>query len=172
MLYIYSFFGPSWPFTWRNLPSPYFVSLSYQTMRYDNLTTVTLKLAFSGYDALQFGRYPMLSLKPVTPILWEENVSRNILWKAWRKNTNKMQQYRWFIVNCRCWLLTTVSTYFGHLYVHHQEKTLWRLLFEQQPSQCSHPQRSTTVPQPATSNTTSKYTPYAVTRGLFSWWWA
>jgi len=29
-------------------------------------------------------------------------------------------------------------------------------------------QRSTTVPQPATSNTTSKYTPYAVTRGLFS----
>jgi len=33
-------------------------------------------------------------------------------------------------------------------------------------------QRSTTVPQPATSNTTSKYTPYAVTRGLFSWWWA
>ena len=27
-------------------------------------------------------------------------------------------------------------------------------------------QRSTTVPQPATSNTTSKYTPYAVTRGL------
>ena len=61
----------------------------------------------------------------------------------------------------------------------------------QQPSQCSHPtatftvltpysnlhsahtpQRSTTAPQPATSNTTSKYTPYAVTRGLFSWWWA
>jgi len=39
---------------------------------------------------------------------------------------------------------------------------------EQQPSQCSHPQRSTTVPQTATSNTTSKYTPYAVTRGLFS----
>jgi len=33
-------------------------------------------------------------------------------------------------------------------------------------------QRSTTVSQPATSNTTSKYTPYAVTRGLFSWWWA
>ena len=29
-------------------------------------------------------------------------------------------------------------------------------------------QRSTTVPQLATSNTTSKYTPYAVTRGLFS----
>ena len=29
-------------------------------------------------------------------------------------------------------------------------------------------QRSTTVPQPATSNTTSKYTPYAVARGLFS----
>ena len=37
---------------------------------------------------------------------------------------------------------------------------------EQQPSQCSHPQRSTTVPQPATSNTTSKYTPYAITRGF------
>jgi len=33
-----------------------------------------------------------------------------------------MQQYRWFIVNSRCWLLTTVSTCFGHLYVHHQEK--------------------------------------------------
>ena len=49
---------------------------------------------------------------------------------------------------------------------------LWRLLFELQPSQWSHPQRSTTVPQPATSNTTSKYTPYAVTRGLFSWRWA
>jgi len=43
---------------------------------------------------------------------------------------------------------------------------------EQQPSQWSHPQRSTTVPQRATSNTTSKYTPYAVTRGLFSWRWA
>jgi len=41
--------------------------------------------------------------------------------KAWRKNTNKMQQYRWFIVNTRCWLLTTVSTCFGHLYAHHQE---------------------------------------------------
>ena len=40
----------------------------------------------------------------------------------WRKNTNKMQQYRWFIVNCRCWLLTRVSTCFGHLYAHHQEK--------------------------------------------------
>ena len=45
-----------------------------------------------------------------------------IVSKAWRKNTNKMQQYRWFIVNSRCWLLTTVSTYFGHLYAHHQEK--------------------------------------------------
>ena len=41
---------------------------------------------------------------------------------AWRKNTNKMQQYRWFIVNCRYWLLTTVSTCFGQLYAHHQEK--------------------------------------------------
>jgi len=39
---------------------------------------------------------------------------------------------------------------------------------KQQTSQCSHPQRSTTVPQPATSNTTSKYTTYAITRGLFS----
>ena len=45
-----------------------------------------------------------------------------IVSKAWRKNTNKMQQYRWFIVNCRCWLLITVSTLFGHLYAHHQEK--------------------------------------------------
>jgi len=34
---------------------------------------------------------------------------------------------------------------------------------QQQPSQCSHPQRIPTVPQPATSNTTSKYTPYAIT---------
>jgi len=49
---------------------------------------------------------------------------------------------------------------------------LWRLLFEKLRSQWSHPQRSTTVPQPATSNTTSKYTPYAVTHGLFSSWWA
>ena len=32
-----------------------------------------------------------------------------IVSKAWRKNTNKMQQYKWFIVNSRCWLLTTVS---------------------------------------------------------------
>ena len=45
-----------------------------------------------------------------------------IVSKAWWKNTNKTQQYRWFIVNCRCWLLTTVSTCFGHLYAHHQEK--------------------------------------------------
>jgi len=45
-----------------------------------------------------------------------------IVSKAWRKNTNKMQQYKWFIVNSRCWLLTTVSTRFGHLYAHHQEK--------------------------------------------------
>jgi len=45
-----------------------------------------------------------------------------IVSKAWRKNTNKMQQYRWFIVNCRCWLLTTFSTCFGHLYAHRQEK--------------------------------------------------
>ena len=143
-----------------------------------------------------------------------------IVSKAWRKNTNRMQQYKLFIVNSRCWLLTTVSTWFGHLHAHHHEKrprvtayglllvvldvavwgavvlrcrvwALWRLLLEQEPSQCSHPtatftvltpysnlhsahtlQRSTTVPQPATSNTTSKYTPYAVTRGLFSWWWA
>jgi len=125
-----------------------------------------------------------------------------IVRKAWRKNTNKMQQYKLFIVNSRCWLLTTVSTCFGHLYAHHQEKrlrvtaygvyllvvldvagcgsvvlrcrvwALWRLLLEQQPSQCSHPQRNTTEPQPATSYTTSKYTPYAVTRSLFSRWWA
>ena len=32
-----------------------------------------------------------------------------------------------------------------------------------QPSQWSHPQRSTTVPQTATSSTTRKYTPHAVT---------
>ena len=128
-----------------------------------------------------------------------------------KKEFQQIQQYRWFIVNCRCWLLTTVSTYFGYLYAHHQEKrphvtaygvyllvvldvagcstvvlcwvcdhcegccrvwSLWRLLFEQQTSQCSQPQCRTTVPQPATSSATSKYTPYAVTRGLFSRWWA
>jgi len=50
-------------------------------------------------------------------LLWPCIVS-----KAWRKNTNKMQQYRWFIVNCRYWLLTRVSTCFGHLYAHHQEE--------------------------------------------------
>ena len=110
-----------------------------------------------------------------------------IVSKAWRKNTNKMQQYRWFIVNCRYWLLTTVSTCFGHVYAHHQEKrprvtaygvyllvvldvagcgtvvlrwgcehcegccrvwALWRLLFEQQPSQCSHPTATFTVVTP------------------------
>ena len=45
-----------------------------------------------------------------------------IVSKAWRNNTNKMQQYRWFIVNSRYLLLTTVSTCFGHFYAHHQEK--------------------------------------------------
>ena len=45
-----------------------------------------------------------------------------IVSKSWRKNTNIMQQYRWFIVNCRCWLLTNISTCFEHLYAHHQEK--------------------------------------------------
>ena len=29
-----------------------------------------------------------------------------IVSKAWGKRTNKMQQYRWFIVNSGCWLLT------------------------------------------------------------------
>jgi len=60
-----------------------------------------------------------------------------IVSKAWGKKTNKMQQYRWFIVNSG-WV-------------------------EQQPSQWSHPQHSTTVPQTATSSTTSKYTPHALT---------
>ena len=45
-----------------------------------------------------------------------------IVSEAWRKNTNKMQQHIWFIVSSRCWLLTTASTCFGHLYAHHQEK--------------------------------------------------
>ena len=45
-----------------------------------------------------------------------------IMSKTWRRNTNKMQQYRWFIVNYRCWLLTNVSTCFEHFYAHHQEK--------------------------------------------------
>jgi len=115
--------------------------------------------------------------------------------KAWRKNTSKMQQYRWFIVNSRCCLLTTVSTCFGHLYAHHQEKRpritaygLYLLVVLDVAGcdtvvlrwGCEHCEgccwtaraANFTVPQPATSNTTSKYTPYAVTRGLFSWWWA
>ena len=29
-----------------------------------------------------------------------------IVSKAWGKKTNKMQQYRWFIVNYGCWLMT------------------------------------------------------------------
>ena len=29
-----------------------------------------------------------------------------IVSKAWGKKTNKIQQYRWFIVNSGCWLLT------------------------------------------------------------------
>ena len=45
---------------------------------------------------------------PETPIRAE---SFMFLWpcivsKAWGKKTNKMQQYRWFIVNSGCWLLT------------------------------------------------------------------
>ena len=68
-----------------------------------------------------------------------------IVSKAWGKKTNKMQQYRWFIVNSGCWLLTLSQ----HV--------------EQQPSQWSHPQHNTTVPQTATSSTTRKYTPHAVT---------
>jgi len=90
-------------------------------------------------------------------------------------------------------IIDTVSTCFGHLYAHLQEKdtcycmwsvfygsagcgslrycgamlrvwSLWRLLWvEQQPSQWSHPQHSTTVPQTATSSTTIKYTPHEVT---------
>ena len=82
-----------------------------------------------------------------------------------------MQQYRWFIVNCRCWILTTVSTCFGHLYAHHQEKRprvtaygvhllivlnvavcgtvvlrcrVWAHTL-QEPSQCSHPTATFTV---------------------------
>ena len=47
---------------------------------------------------------------------------QTVNYTAWRKNTNKMQQHKCFIVNSRCWLLTTVSTCFGHLYAHHQEK--------------------------------------------------
>ena len=91
-------------------------------------------------------------------------------------------------------IIDTVSTCFGHLYAHLQEKdtcycmwsvfsgsagcgglrycdamlrlwSLWRLLFDwqQQPSQWSQPQHSITVPQTATSSTTGKYTPHAVT---------
>ena len=45
-----------------------------------------------------------------------------IMSKAWGRNTNKMQQYRWFIVNYRCWLLTNILTCFEHLYAHRQEK--------------------------------------------------
>ena len=115
-----------------------------------------------------------------------------IVSKAWRKNTNKMQQYKWFIVNSRCWLLTTVSTCFGHLYAHHQEKRprvtaygfqlvlldvagcgavvlrcrVWALWRSSCNLHSAHTlQHSTTAPQPATSNTTSE-NPYAVTRSV------
>jgi len=47
---------------------------------------------------------------------------KHISHEAWRRNTNKMQQYRWVIVNYRRWLMTNVSTCFEHLYAHHQEK--------------------------------------------------
>ena len=65
------------------------------------------------------------------PALWLWNTERwrrEALWatqlQSIREETipNKMQQYKWFIVNSRCWLLTTVATGFGHLYAHHQAK--------------------------------------------------
>ena len=37
------------------------------------------------------------------PTIWQRYDNSN---KAWGKKTNKMQQYRWFIVNYGCWLLT------------------------------------------------------------------
>ena len=45
-------------------------------------------------------QYNGLSL-PSFMFLWPCIVS-----KAWGKKTNKMQQYRWFIVNYGCWVLT------------------------------------------------------------------
>ena len=77
-------------------------------------------------------------------------------WRAWRKNTNKMQQYRWFIVNSRCWLLTTVSTCFGHLYAHHQAAT-FTVLTPYNVAPQNHNQPHPTVPaiNPICSNTWS-----------------
>ena len=179
--------------------------LYYHTFHYHNIWwwIWIMKLQTVSFS-VSHPLLPFLYIKILSTVFSKTSI-------LWRKNTNKMQQYTWFIVNSRCWLLTTVLTCFRHLYAHHQEKRprvtaygvyllvvldvavcgtvvlLWGCehcegccstvraatrLVEQQPSQCSHPQRSTTLPQTATSNTTSIYTPYAVTRGLFSWWWA
>ena len=109
-----------------------------------------------------------------------DTMASTTLVKAWRKNTNKMQKYKLFIINSRCSLLTTVSTCFGHLYVHHQEKRprvtacgVYLLLVLDVAGcgtvvlrwGCEHCEGC------CSSSTTSKYNPYAVTRGLFSWWW-
>ena len=67
--------------------------------------------------------FQFLTLQVFCPIILERDVKttdfdptlsylgQNILSKdhyifAWGKKTNKMQQYRWFIVNYGCWLLT------------------------------------------------------------------
>ena len=120
----------------------------------------------------------------------EINQNITILWRE-----RKTQQD----ATIRCLLSTSISTCFGHHYVHLQENKdrvtafgllLWfcwmwlvtavgRCLvgcehcegFEQKPSLCSHPttQRPTTVTNHIQQNQSSK--PNAVTRSLFSWRW-
>jgi len=125
----------------------------------------------------------------------------NLFCRTWRKNTNKMQQYKWFIFNSTCWLLTTASTCFGHLYAHHQEKRprVTTYGFFAGSVECGRLrccgatlQSVSTVKVAARAVTFTVLTPYnvapqhrkrphptlaaknpcVVTRGLFFWWWA
>jgi len=57
------------------------------------------KSSFTHLTTVNVNSYTEREIRDVSfMFLWPCIVS-----KAWRKNTNKMQQYRWFIVNSRCW---------------------------------------------------------------------
>ena len=65
-----------------------------------NLQQNVQKRVFKNYQIF-FKPSLLLLIKPFVTHTKEHT------WKAtWRKKTNKMQQYRWFIVNSGCWLLT------------------------------------------------------------------
>jgi len=68
------------------------------------------------------------------------------------------------MVYCQLWMLIidNVSTCFGHLYANLQEQRPRVTAYE------VYLLVMLDAPQPATSNITSKYTSYAVTRGLCS----